>query len=289
MSITTPDIELDVRAATATVGAEVRGVDLRRLDDPTQRHALRQAFATHQVLHLPALAPTPEQHIELARVFGDLTRPSSVKPSIAGHPEITEFHTGAGSEDGNGDNDHWHVDITFAEEPPGGSVLHGVEIPDVGGDTAFASTHAAFERLDPRWQRFLEGLEALHVPGSGILAGAAKYGLPEWEGTSVYDIPGTVHPVVIEHPVTGRKGIFVNPGFTKEIVGFSKPESDAVLRFVYAHVAATAHTVRFRWQPGSVVVWDNRAVWHQRVNDGDASRRVQRIQLKGERPRAAVA
>ena len=289
MSITTPDVDLDVRPVTATIGAEVRGVDLRRLDDPNQRDALRRAFATYQVLHLPALAPSAEQHIELAQTFGDLTRPSSVKPSIEGHPEITEFHTGAGAEDGNGDNDHWHVDITFAEKPPGGSVLHGVEIPDVGGDTAFASTQVAFERLEPRWQRFLEGLDALHVPGSGILASAAKYGLPDWEGTSVRDIPGTVHPVVIEHPVTGRKGIFVNPGFTKAIVGFSNEESEAVLRFVYTHIAATAHTVRFRWQPGSVLVWDNQAVWHHRVSDTDASRRVQRIQLKGTRPRAAVA
>lgn len=283
------DIGLDVRPLSTSLAAEVRGVDLADISDELATE-LRIAFARHQILFFPELRPTPDQHVTFARLFGPLTRPSSVKPSVDGHPEITEFDSRELGEQRavSGYRERWHVDITFAVEPPGGAVFHAVEVPAAGGDTYFASTQAAYDRLSPPWQRFLDGLVAFHEPGRNILAQADKYGQPDWEGTSVHDIPRTEHPVVIAHPVTGRPGIFVNPGFTTGIKGFSEAESRTVLDFLYAHVTQPEHTVRYRWRNGAVAVWDNRAVWHRRVVDfdelGGATRRVQRVQLKGDRP-----
>ena len=161
-----------------------------------------------------------------------------------------------------------------------------MQVPDAGGDTVFASATVAYERLSPAFQALIDPLVAIHET-SGYEGRRVATGGPEtWEGAA-NDLAAPIeHPVVAVHPETGKKGLFVNPSFTTRIKGLSKLESDAILGVLYEHTTRPEHVVRYRWRAGDLGFWDNRAVWHRRVDDFrlDDDRIVQRVQLKGTTP-----
>jgi sulfonate dioxygenase len=177
----------------------------------------------------------------------------------------------------------WHSDVTYEKQPPGTTFLYALDVPATGGDTLFANAAEAYKRLSPAFQQRLHGLKAVHSgieqANNSVVRGGVKRREP------IYN----EHPVVRTHPVTGEKAIYVNPGckfprfngmvwrgmawltselVTREIVGFKKEESDALLRFLYDHLALGADFhVRVRWEPGTVVVWDNRVTQHSAIVD----------------------
>jgi len=264
---------LDIRPLTARIGAEVFGVDLTRPVSEAQAAALKAAIAAHQVLFFRDQMIDHDSHKAFGRLFGELAIHSGVA-GLADHPEIVAIHADADSRYIAGEN--WHSDLTCNAEPPMGSILYLHTVPQIGGDTLFASMYAAYEALSPRMQAYLAELTAVH------------------DGDHVYrplfpDLdrryPCSTHPVVRTHPVTGRKSLFVNASYTTRIVEVPKEESDAILAFLYQHCMNPNFQVRFRWRPHSVAFWDNRCTQHLATWDYfPQTRSGFRVTVAGDKP-----
>ncbi|GAA1176440.1 TauD/TfdA family dioxygenase [Streptomyces hebeiensis] len=264
---------------TPLLGAEVTGLDLSRELTPEQEKEVKQAFLTHHVLAFRDQHLTPEDHKRFAALFGPL-HPVAL-PAEGSDPYILEISANKDSRmiAGNG----WHADGTADAEPSLGSMLHITRVPEVGsgGDTLFANMHLAYEMLSPAMKTFLDGLTAVH---DGALPWLAQGQTPPPE----YDVPRNEHPVVARHPDTGRKILFVNAPYTSHITQLSRSESTAVLEMLHTHIARTPLLhCRVRWQPNTLVFWDNRCVQHHAVWDYfPHSRYGRRVAIDGTRPRA---
>ena len=220
---------------------------------------------------------TPEQHLDFGRHFGPLhLHPAA--PHAPGHPELMIIHADKDSPRANGEN--WHSDVSCDELPPLGSILYIKTCPPRGGDTLFASMYAAYEALSERMQTYLEGLTALH-DGEPVYRGLyANYGVADKPS-----YPHAEHPVVRTHPVTGRKALYVNRGFTRRILGIPRDESEGVLRYLYEHMENPLFQCRFRWRANSVAFWDNRCVQHHAMWDyWPLTRSGFRVTVRGEKP-----
>ncbi len=266
-----------VEPIAAALRAEVAGADLARpLDDGTMRE-IHDAWMQHQVLFFRDQDISAQQHKDFARYFGEL-HVHPVLPSLKdqGHPEIVVLES---NEHVPYVADYWHSDVTFERQPPMGSVLRAVVVPDAGGDTMWSSMYAAYDALSGAMQRLLGELRAKH-DGGAFLAVAT-----EEQKRALAKDQTAVHPVIRTHPVTGRKSIFVNATFTKRIEGMRRKEGDALLHFLFEHVGSPEFTCRFRWRPSSIAMWDNRCTQHRVVADNlRAHRRMQRATICGDAP-----
>lgn len=276
---------LSIRRLGVFLGAEISGIELHRPLEAQTVEALKQAHAEHGVLVFPDQAITSEDLKRFGRYFGELTvHPFST--STADAPELIVYDNKEGNPPAA--TDVWHTDETFREVTPMGTMLCSKIVPDVGGDTAFASMSAVYEGLSDRLQRFLSGLEAVHdfKPFRGLFStdrdGIEK--LRKYE--DLY--PPVTHPVVTVHPLTGKKVLFVNPQFTLYIKGMAEDESRMVLEMLYRKTLVHEYQYRHRWQPNMVVFWDNRSVQHSALHDYYPKRRMmERVTIKGTRPIAA--
>lgn len=274
---------LDVVPLTATIGAEIRGVDLATAPDDAEAMArIERALHDHLVIFFREQQLTPDQQIRFAGWFGPFEHHAFAKPH-PDHPEMTVLDQITPETDGA---NSWHSDSSFMEQPALGSVLAAVQLPPLGGDTCWASMYAAFDALSPRMQTMLDGLTALHdivMPLEKAIAGGHSVSGDLAEIRRAW--PPMEHPVVRHHPVTGRRALYVNSNFTTRILGIAKAESDVVLPFLLQHVQRPDFQVRFRWAPGSVAFWDNRVTQHFAVPDYTGHRRIMhRVTLTGERP-----
>jgi taurine dioxygenase len=269
---------IDVKPVTPRIGAEIFGVDLAKPLGNQQFQEIHDALMAHQVIFFRDQELTLEQHKAFGRLFGELhIHPGS--PGPEGHPEILVIHADANSKRIAGER--WHSDVTCDVEPPMGSVLHLHTLPETGGDTLFSSMYAAYDALSEPVKSFLEPLTATH-DGEHVYRGRYRDRGVDDAG-KVY--PKAVHPVIRTHPVTGRKGIFVNSTFTTRINELSRDESDAVLKMLWDHCAKPDFQCRFRWKPNSVAFWDNRCVQHIAMWDYFPQvRSGYRVTIKGDRP-----
>jgi len=269
---------LEVERLAGALGAEVRGVDLAQPLDAATRAALEQAWLEHQVLFFRDQAITIDEHKAFARNFGELhVHPVLQMMADQGHPEIVVLESDAKRPVVA---DRWHSDVTFEKCPPKGSILRAVAVPAAGGDTLWASMYAAYEALSDAMQRLLSGLTAFH-DGGGFRAIARN----EAQRKDLESRQSAVHPVVRTHPATGRKALFVNSVFTKDIVGMKPAESRALLDFLYEHLSAPDFSVRFRWRKDSLAMWDNRCTQHRVLADAlPEHRRMERVTLIGDTP-----
>jgi taurine dioxygenase len=261
---------------TAAIGAEVTGIDLRRGVSDQTAAVLRRALAEHQVLLFRDQPLEPEEQLRFAECFGPVMLPL-IDTASTNVPGVTVLDQTAPK---GQYTDRWHADSTNLPEPPLGAVLLAVQLPAVGGDTCFASMAAAFEVLSPALRGWLEDLTAEH---STEILDAALGALPNVVRRDV-DRLVSHHPVVRVHPVTGRKGLFVNSNFTTRIDGLSRGESEAVLDMLFRHIDSPQFQVRWRWEPTSMAVWDNRAVQHCAVADYQECRVMHRCLIAGDRP-----
>lgn len=261
-------------------GAEVRGVDLAQLD-PQGWDCIQQAFRDHGVLVFREQTLTPEQHIAFAERFGRIEINKFFR-AVEGYPEIAEVRKEKEQTVNIGGG--WHTDHSYDAVPAMGSVLVARELPQFGGDTLFASMYAAYDSLSEGLKTTLEGLQAVHssrhVFGD---QGAYQQQRDTRDSFSNPEAVGdTVHPMVIRHPLSGRKALYVNPGFTTHIHGWTAEESRPLLEYLYRQAARPEHTCRLQWQPGSVALWDNRATWHYALNDYQGQHRLMhRITIEG--------
>ncbi|UCH75979.1 MAG: TauD/TfdA family dioxygenase [Rhodospirillales bacterium] len=262
----------EIRPVTPVLGAEVANVDLAKPLSNAAFDAIHDAFNRHSVLVFHDQALTPEQHIEFSRRFGPLMVHVFAEDLLEGYPEIYRLSNVVvdGVRQGRPDaGQYWHSDLTYEERPSLGSVMHALEVPAVGGDTMFCSTAHAFEQLSPVMQKILEGLTAIHEFGHAFgRSNTTSIGVAQ---ETLDRRPPVEHPVVRVHPATGRKCLFVNPGFTVKIKGMSDAESDLLLGFLYRHMTRPEWVLRHKWCKGDVVMWDNRALLHSGVGDYDAS------------------
>lgn len=265
------------------IGARVEDIDLRRPLDNAARDAMLQALLRHHVLFFENQPITPREQRDLAVRFGDL----HVHPVYPNHPEVPEIILLDTSNDNPPDNDNWHTDVTFIETPPMGAILSAQVLPPSGGDTLWASGIAAYESLSEPMRRMLDPLTAEHDFLQSFPAWRFARTPEErvrWEAARDRH-PPVVHPVIRTHPVSGRRGLFVNEGFTSRIVELSKAESDAVLAFLRVHLAKPEHVVRWRWKPNDVAFWDNRLTQHYATADYLPHRRVMhRATILGDKP-----
>ena len=273
---------IQVTPYASAVGALVHGVDLAQPLSDEDFSVLRQAFADHEVLFFRDQQLTPEQHLSFARRWAPIDVNRFFK-AVPGQPEIAEVRKEPEQRTNIGGG--WHTDHSYDTEPAMGSLLLARELPPLGGDTLFASMSRAFEALSPSLQQTLEGLRAVHSARHvfGDRSGYAKRtDTGDRIGNAAAVGEDVVHPVVIRHPLSGRRILYVNPGFTVRFDGWTQEESAPLLRFLYEHASKPEFTCRFDWTPGAMAFWDNRATWHLALNDYHGHRRVMhRITVQG--------
>jgi len=271
---------LHSRPLTPVVGAEISGVDLRGPLPADVVHEVRAALHEYGVLFFRDQNITPDQQVAFAEQFGTIGPP----PIVNKHAKDEKFLIlDQVSPKGEG-ADAWHSDNTFMKRPPLGSILKAVELPEVGGDTCFASMFAAYDALSEPLRRLVDSLEAEHditKPLSrAISKGLSSASLEQAQK----QFPKVRHPVARTHPESGRKALFVNRNSTTRLLGVTEHENEVLLPFLCDHVRSPEFQCRFRWDTDSVAFWDNRAVQHYAVPDYDQRRVMHRVTLEGDEP-----
>ena len=274
----------DLHPMTMALGAEIHGVDLSREVAEDQFDEIRRAFAEFSVIFFQDQHLTPDQHIAFASRWGEINVNRFFK-AIDSHPVIAEVRKEPDQETNIGGS--WHTDHSYDQVPATGSILYARQVPEIGGDTQFASMYAAYEGLSDGLKQMLESLRATH--SSRHAFGRTAYRIQQ-HSDDVGDRLGNPdaakqdadHPVVIRHPLSGRKALYVNPGFTVRFSGWSDEESRPLLEYLYRQATKPEYTCRFHWRENSLAFWDNRATWHQALNDYPGQRRLMhRITIEG--------
>jgi taurine dioxygenase len=273
--------EIEVTPQSTALGAVISGVDLSKEPSKHAMAELKDAFGRYSVIFFRDQTLTPQQHIALAERWGAINVNRFFKP-LDGYPQIAQVIKETGQKENIGGT--WHTDHSYDQIPAMGSMLYAHEVPTVGGDTLFSSMYLAYQALSEGMQNMLTNLKAWHSSRH-----AFGYGVTDSEhyedGRLANPNQATqdaLHPVVIIHPLTGRKALYVNADFTVRFDGWTAEESQPILDFLYAHGARQEFTCRFHWEPGSIAFWDNRATWHYAMNDYQGDRRIMhRITLEG--------
>ena len=272
---------LTVRRLGRALGAEVAGAGLARLSSD-EFAQIRRAFLQHLVLVFRGQKIRPLQQVAFTERFGPVEpHPLGSRLGHEEHPAVLVLENRPGKPGAR--NDFWHSDITFGEEPPLCSVLHALTVTPGRGDTLFCNMYAAYENLPTGVKSEIGGLRAVHTS----LPLAERNKEAGSDALLIRDVPPPVeHPVARTHPETGRKAIFVNPYFTSHIAGVSAERSRQLLDALQAEATKPENIYRHRWQPGDLVMWDNRSTMHYGVYDYDDSmpRLMHRTTAAGDRP-----
>jgi taurine dioxygenase len=257
---------LNIENLTPVIGSIIHDIDLA---DPIQleenRAQIRQTLLDRQVIFFRDQKLSPDAQVAFSRIFGEV-RP--VPTTFPIHPDNQHLEILASKGRSTG-TDVWHADRTWEKSPPIGACLYAIKVPPAGGDTMWASMTAAYDALDAKMQDYLDGKNAVHDwEGPELIASLRS----NPDGQRRYEERRAKHPpiekpVVAIHPETGRKLVYVNSLYTTRILGTTRSESTALTTYLAGLSAVPEWQVRFRWQPGSVAVWDNRAVQHYAVND----------------------
>ena len=268
---------LEVETLTPHIGAKVSGVDLSQPLTNEQARDVHQAWIDWKILVFPNQHLNRDQHKAFARRWGKL-HVHPMQPTYGGDEEVLVVKTTRDSAYTSGDG--WHTDVTCDPVPPLGSMLYVTETPaSGGGDTLFADMYLAYQMLSDPMKEFLDPMVAEH-DGAGPYVGSYKSTPPEG------GYPKSQHPVIVTHPDSGKKLLYVNRGFTSHIVGLGRSESNAVLEMLYRLIDSTPRLYcRVDWEPNSLAFWDNRCTQHHAVWDyWPNSRYGERVSIVGDQP-----
>lgn len=275
---------MEIIPLTGGLGAEIFGADLKQDD---QFAEIQAAFADYSVISIRDQSLSPEDHLRFARRWG----PINVNRFFAAldtHPEVAIVLKEADQKGAIGEN--WHTDHAYDQVPAMGSILHAIETPPYGGDTAFCSMSAAYDALSDQFKNIIRTLSAWNSSRHVFGASQAKSETAQTGriGNTEQATQDALHPMVIKHPLSGRPCLYVNPQFTTQIDGLTKSESDAILNMLYTHCQKPEFQCRVRWRDGDVTMWDNRATWHKAINDYHGHRRyMHRVTVEGVPLKAA--
>lgn len=272
---------------TGFMGAELSGLDLREPISDDLAEMLRTALARHHMIVVRDQHLSLDQQKRVTMVFGRLVKLPYVAP-IEGDDEVIAVVKDADERNTGVFGGEWHSDFSFLENPPAGSVLNAIEIPDVGGDTVWSSQVAAYRALP-------DYLKALLADHNGIHVGkpyGVKFAPPVKDQANARMTRGdpnadreTVHPSVLTEPTTGAKALFLNPIYTSRFEGMTETESQPFLEQIYRHAIRPDFCCRHKWRVGDVVIWDNRMTMHYATNDYEGSRRMlYRTTFERDRP-----
>ena len=273
----------DIRPVTRNCGAEIDGLDLSA-SLPDEAYAeVRKALCKYGVIFFRGQKLDNDQYVAFGEKFGHLVA-SKFIPTLPDNPKIALIRKEADQERNVGGA--WHTDNPYREVPPMGTILYARELPEYGGDTCFINMRAAYDALSDGLKKTLEPLRGVHSNAQvyGKLATPEKQGNPSMINLDQATLEVT-HPVVVRHPETGERVLFVSPSYTPRFEGWTEEESQSLLQFLFKHVQKPEFQCRFRWQEGSLAFWDDRQTLHYAVNDYTGSRRLMhRLMVAGVGP-----
>ncbi len=266
------------------VGVEITGVDLAAGLSDKAFADVKQAFSDEGLIFFRDQTISEEQHIAFAERWGQINvnrffAANEKYPQIA---MVTKEPEQTGNIGGG-----WHTDHSYDVEPAMGSILVARELPESGGDTLFTNMYKVYESLSPGLQETLLGLNAVHSAKYAFGSQSNYQGEASSTGrignsAAADAMPDIIHPAVITHPLSGKKSLYVNPGFTRHFEGWSLEDSAPLLEYLYELAVKEEFVTQFHWEPGSIAFWDNRATWHLAQNDYQGQRRVMhRITIEG--------
>ena len=275
---------MDVKLLSGALGAEISGISLNNINQE-MFNTVNELLLEHKVIFFRNQIITPEEHIELAKLFGPVEEHAYVK-GLEGYPQITRLIKDA--EEKNQWGEGWHSDVSYNVTPTKAVILKSIKIPPVGGDTVFANMELAWDTLDNNIKKIVINKKAEHFSlGAGFFIDNYKHF--ESNGNNSVEYSNS-HPIVRTHPETGKKILFVNWTYTKKIVGLEENESNEILNKIFEHQSRLDLTCRFSWTENAVAIWDNRSVIHYAIADfyperGMGYERVMdRIAVMGDRP-----
>jgi taurine dioxygenase len=271
--------DVTIERLTGNIGAVIGGLDLRQELPVGTVAIVRQVLLDHGVIFVRQQDITMEQYWSFMENFGVPQKEESTGTDkdtaadvMTGDLSRTRYSTAT-----------WHADTTSLAKPPIVTALRAVEVPAFGGDTCWSSMYAAWDALTNPIKQMLDGLTAVHCIDLTFNR-MRDYGTGFEEAYSARNAREQIHPVVLTHPETGRKALYVSETFTTRIVELAPAESAAVLSFLFQHIGRPDYTMRWKWTPHDLAVWDNRSVQHFAVPDYETTRRMQRIVLAGAKP-----
>ncbi len=276
----------EIRPLAGKIGAEIVGLDLRKLDDNQTWNAFQQAFLEHKVLAIRDQELEPDDMMAISEKFGGPCDYPFVS-GIDDYPFIFEIIKEPHETRNFGGG--WHSDSTYMTTPPQATLLYALETPEFGGDTLFTNTAAAYDALSDGMKAMLDGLVVVNNADLKNSGGRSKHhgkiGGMAIHGTDAADQIESEHPMVRTHPETGVKALYVSRAHSTHIKGFSVEESRPIIDFLQNHMIQSAFTCRVNWNPGTVTFWDNRCTQHSAINDYDGQRRrMRRITMGAQKP-----
>jgi taurine dioxygenase len=266
---------LEVRKLQPAIGAEISGVDLAREIGDAQAGDIRKALLAHGVIFFRNQPLDYDSHLRFARVFGEPMAELKEGP----RREVLEVRSRGGSRDGTAS--HWHSDGCYMQRPPALSILRSIVVPPMGGDTCFASAVAAYQDLSDVMKQCIAPLRYSSGGRHMFSRGSNRFFTKEETERRIAEYPDVTHPVVRVHPETGAPAIYVNEAQCDTIVGLENDVGRTLLRYLSDRMKQPEYQVRWHWEAGAVVVWDNRAVQHYGVPDQTADRHMERIMVAG--------
>ena len=258
--------EYNLEQLTPTIGAEISNIDLSQDLSEEKLDQIYQDLIDYKVIFFRNQEISPKNHIALAKSFGEIEPPHPVYPHVKDFPEIVLLENDANNPP---DTDEWHTDVTFKSDPAFASILYSKIIPPSGGDTLWCSLSAIYEALPDDTKKYLETLRAVHDMGSfrnnfidddneksaqNVNEGFQKFG-------------NAIHPMVKVHPISKNKLLYINPGFTSQIVGMNMTDSNNLLTYLFNFMNKPEFQIRFKWSANTIAIWDNRCTMHYAIGD----------------------
>jgi taurine dioxygenase len=277
---------MTVRPVTSAVGAELSGIDLKRLSE-ADFAALQSAWYTHGMILVRGQQLSDDDLLAFSRRFGELDPPPNQERGRISPPGYPDVYVVSNVLDKNGDpigalgygEAAWHTDMSYLDMPPDASMLYSLEIPPIGGNTWFCGMQAACDALPKDLRARIEGRRVKH-DGTYNSGGYLRQGVTPTDDPLA--APGAWHPAILKHPVNGRATLYLGRRRNSCVEGYDRDESEAVLNAVWTHILQPRFTYEHKWRVGDLVMWDNRSTMHRRAEFDGAERRIMhRTQIKG--------
>lgn len=255
-----------VNKLTPTIGAEIVGEDLFNNLSFDNLNKIYSCLIENKVIFFRNQKISSDQQIYFAKSFGEIEPPHPVYPHVDGYPEIVLLENDEGKPP---DTDVWHTDVTFKSNPPFASILYSKIIPLSGGDTLWSCLSSIYEALPKHMKQYLENLKAVHDMGDfrNTFVNSEPIGSAEKLNEGFKKFGSSIHPVIKSHPITNKKFIYINPGFTNHIVGFNATDSSNLLNYLFNFMNKPEFQIRFKWTENTIAMWDNRCTMHYAIGD----------------------
>jgi len=272
--------EIKINPTSGSIGVEIHNVDLSKDLSESVFTEIRGAFIEHGLIFFRDQELTPDDHLRFAKRWGEINI-NRFFAKVEGYDQIAEVRKEPDQEINIGGA--WHTDHSYDQIPAMGSILVAKETPKVGGDTLFTNMYKAYQSLSDGMKVTLENMNACHS-SRHVFGTQARYSEASNRriGNPELATQDSVHPVIITHPESGRKALYVNPEFTVNFENWTEEESKPLLNYLCEHSIRSENITRFKWEPGSIAFWDNRCTWHYALNDYPGERRLMhRITIEG--------